>query len=145
VHRNEHSIEIDAPADRVFEYVSRPDLMKEWVGGLVEFRLLDPGPALGARGVQIVEVSRRNWELQSEITRYQPPRALQARLTHKGFVSTAAYELEEHDGHTHVHATLDTEYKLFANRLLGALVTRQAQKKLEDDLERLKRAAESAG
>jgi uncharacterized protein YndB with AHSA1/START domain len=143
VHRNEHSIDIDAPADRVFEYVSRPDLMKEWVGGLVEFRPIDAGPALGARGVQVVEMSRRNWELESEITRYQPPRALEARLTHKGFESTAAYELEEHDGRTHVRATLDTEYKLFGN-LLGGLVTRQAQKKLEADLDRLKRAAESA-
>ncbi len=138
-------MEIDAPADRVFEYVAEPGLMKEWVGGLIEFRPLDPGPALGARGVQVVEVGRRNWELESEITRYQPPRILEARLTHRGFESTAAYELEERDGRTHVHATLDTSYKLGANRLLGGLVTRHAQKKLEADLERLKRAAESAG
>jgi uncharacterized protein YndB with AHSA1/START domain len=145
LHRNEHTVEIDAPPDRVFEYVSQPELMKEWVGGLIEFRPLDPGPALGARGVQVVEVGRRNWELESEITRYQPPRILEARLTHRGFESTAAYELEERDGRTHVRATLDTTYRLGADRLLGGLMTRQAQRKLRADLERLKHAAESAG
>lgn len=144
MHRNEHSVEIDAPAERVFEYVAEPERMHEWVGGLVEFRPLGPGPELGSRGVQVVTMAGRQWELESEITRYEPPRELDARLVHNGFESLASYRLEESDGRTRVTTTMETEYKQAFARLLAGVVTRQAQKKLEADLARLKQVVESS-
>jgi uncharacterized protein YndB with AHSA1/START domain len=143
VHRNEHSVEIDAPVERVFEYIAEPERMHEWVGGLVEFRPLEPGPALGSRGVQVVNMAGRRWELESEITRYEPPRELEARLVHDDFESVASYRLTESDGRTRVTTTMETEYKQAFVRLLGGVATRQAQKKLEADLARLKRVLES--
>jgi uncharacterized protein YndB with AHSA1/START domain len=145
LHRNEHTVEIDAPVERVFEYVAEPERMHEWVGGLLEFRPLGPGPALGARGVQVVHMAGRRWELESELTRYEPPRELEARLVHKDFESLASYRLEESNGRTRVTTTMETEYKQAFARLLAGVVTRQAQKKLEADLARLKQVVESAG
>jgi hypothetical protein len=119
--------------------------MQEWVGGLVEFRPLSPGPALGSRAIQVVDMAGRHWELESEIVRYEPPRELEARLTHRGFDSVAAYRLEPAGDRTRVTATMDTQYKQTFARLLAGVVTRQAQRKLEADLNRLKQVVEGAG
>jgi len=145
VHRNEHSVEIAAPAARVFPYLSEPELMKRWIGGLREFRPLDEGPAVGSRAVQVVHVGGREWEVESEITRYEPPRELEARLVApNAFESTATYSLEANGERTRVTTVMQSDYKGRAGRFLGGVVTRQAQKKLVTDLERLKQVVEAA-
>lgn len=118
--------------------------MREWVGGLLEFRPLGPGPELGSRAIQVVEISGRPWEIQSEIVRYDPPRELEARLTHKTFESVASYRVEPAGGGSTLSAAMESRYKQLAARLVGAAVTRQVQKKLEADLTRLKRVVEQA-
>lgn len=144
VHRNEHSVEIGASADRVFPYLAEPDLMQKWVAGLLEFRPLDEGPRLGSRAIQVVEVAGKKWELESELTRYEPPHALAACLVApKDFEMNATYRLEETNGHTRLTATTDTAFKHRAARLLAGVITRKAQKKLEADLDRLKQVVES--
>lgn len=144
MHRNEHAITIDAPRELVFRWLTEPELMQRWIGGLLEFEPLEPGPALGSRSRQVMRIKGQSFELESVITSFDPPAALDVRVEHKGFDSTSAYGLEEHEGHTHLTATIETTYKLFANRLLGGLVTREAQKKLVADLSRLKSLLESA-
>ena len=116
--------------------------MHEWVGGLVEFRPLGPGPELGSRAIQVVEVSGSPWEIESEIVGYEPPRRLEARLRHKSFESLATYEVEPAGERTRLTATMDSEYKQMAVRLMAGVVTRQVQKKLEADLARLKQVVE---
>ena len=118
--------------------------MEEWVGGLVEFRPLDAGPQLGSRALQIVDLAGRRWELQSEIVAYDPPRRLDAQLSHKAFASRASYLLEPTGGGTRLTATMESDYKQMAARLMAGVVTRQTQKKLASDLERLKRVVEAA-
>ena len=137
-------MEIDAPAGRVFPFLAEPELMKQWVGGLIDFRPLDQGPARGSRAIQLVEIAGKKWELESEITRYEPPRELQARLVApKDFESVASYRLDDAGGGTRVTTTMDTEYKSRLARMLGGVATKQAQKKLEADLTRLKQVVET--
>lgn len=118
--------------------------MQEWVGGLVEFRPLGPGPEVGSRAVQVVEISGSPWEIQSEIVCYEPPQELQARLTHKAFESLASYRVEPAGAGTRLTATMESRYRQLAVRLVGAAATRKAQKKLESDLARLKQVVEQA-
>ena len=128
----------------MFELLSQPGEMKRWVGGLIEFNSIDPGPALGARAEQVVEVVGKRWHIESQITRYEPPWLLQSTLAPRAFDSTVPYALEdEPGGRTIVHGEIETEYHLGVNRLLGGLIRRQAQRKLEDDLDRLKTLAEA--
>jgi hypothetical protein len=117
--------------------------MKRWVGGLIQFDSIDRGPALAARAVQIVEIAGRRWEIESEITHFEPPRALASTLRHRAFTSHVAYVLEEERGRTVLHSEIVTDVRRGVNRLLGGLIRRQTQKKLEDDLGRLKRLAEA--
>jgi uncharacterized protein YndB with AHSA1/START domain len=144
VHRNEHAIAIDAPRELVFRWLTEPELMQRWIGGLLEFEPLDPGPATGSRSRQVLRIKGQRFELDSVITAFDPPVALDVRVEHRGFESTSSYRLEERDGHTRLAVTIETTTKLFANRLLGALVTRESQKKLGADLERLKEMIERA-
>jgi uncharacterized protein YndB with AHSA1/START domain len=128
----------------VFPWLAEPDRMQEWIGGLIEFRPLDEGPQLGSRAIQVVEMAGKKWELESEIVQYEPPHLLEARLVApKDFESVASYRLEETDGHTRVTTTMETQYKHRVARLLGGVVSRQAQRKLEADLDRLKRVVEN--
>jgi Polyketide cyclase / dehydrase and lipid transport len=126
----------------VFELLSEPGEMKRWVGGLREFNSLDPGPAFGARAIQVVQLGGRTWEVESEITRYEPPYTLESTLRHRAFTSFLLYSLEEEDGRTRLRGEIETDVRMGANRLLGGLIRRQTQRKLEDDLARLKRLAE---
>ena len=141
--RNEAAISIDAPQQLVFRWLTEPELMQRWIGGLLEFAPLDPGPAAGSRSRQTLRMKGQTFSLDSVITAFAPPDAFDVQVEHRGFESTSRYRLEEHESHTHVVVTIETTYKLFANRLLGALVTREAQKKLVADLERLKGLAEA--
>jgi uncharacterized protein YndB with AHSA1/START domain len=143
VQRNEHSVAIDAPRELVFDWLTEPELMQRWIGGLLEFEPLDPGPAVGSRSRQVMRIKGRTFKLDSVVTGLEPPTALDVAVRHKGFDSASSYRLEEHEGHTHVSVTIETTYKLFANRLLGGLVTREAQKKLVADLGRLKQLLET--
>jgi uncharacterized protein YndB with AHSA1/START domain len=138
-------VEIDAPRDTVFHWLTEPELMKRWVGGLLEFEPLDPGPALGSRSRQVMRVKGQSFGLESVITAFDPPTSLEVRIDHKGFDSTSRYRVDEEADRTRVTATIETSYKLFANRLLGGLVTREAQKKLVADLDRLKQRVEAEG
>lgn len=144
MHRNEHSVEIAAPPELVFEYVAEPERMHQWVGGLVEFRPLGPGPELGSRAIQVVEVSGHPWEIESEIVGYEPPRRLEARLRHKTFESLASYHVEGAGEGSRLTATMESEYKQMAVRLMAGVVNRKTQQKLEADLARLKQVVESA-
>jgi uncharacterized protein YndB with AHSA1/START domain len=143
VQRNEAEISIDASQELVFSWLTEPELMQRWIGGLLEFEPLDPGPAAGSRSRQTLRVKGQTLSLDSVITALESPDAFDVQVEHRGFESTSRYRLEEHDGHTHLAVTIETTYKLFANRLLGALVTREAQKKLAADLQRLKELVEA--
>ena len=141
--RNEHSVEIAAPRERVFAWIAEPELMLRWIGGLKRFEPIDEGPAQGSRAIQVAEQAGRDWELESTITRYEPPAALDAELRHSAFETRVEYRLEERDGGTRVAARMESDFRLPGSRLVGGLVRRKAQSKLEDDLARLKQLVEA--
>jgi uncharacterized protein YndB with AHSA1/START domain len=140
--RSEHTVEIDAPRDRVFAWLVEPELMLRWVGGLREFDPLDPGPGVGARSRQIVEVAGRRMEVESRITAFEPEQLVAAELDGKGFHVDTRHELEDDGDGTLVRAEVHTRLSGLAGRLLGGVVDRGAQRKLEGDLARLKQFVE---
>ena len=142
--RTEHTVDIAAPRERVFAWLTEPELMLRWVGGLREFRPLDPEPGPGARAQQVVELGGRRMDVRSEITRYEAGKAVEARLDGKGFEVETAYSLDATDGTTtRVLATVHTRLHGLGGRLLGGVVERGAQRKLEGDLARLKELVEA--
>ena len=141
--RSEHVVEIAAPVERVFAWLTEPELMLQWVGGLREFRPLDPEPGAGARSEQVVELGGRRLDVSSELVRYEPDEAVEARLTGKGFELTTGYRLEARDAGTSLHATVDTRLHGLTGRVLGGVVEKHAQRKLKRDLATLKQLVEA--
>ena len=140
--RSEHTIEIEAPRDRVFAWLVEPELMLRWIGGLREFDPLDPEPRVGARSRQVVDLAGRRMEIESRITAFEPERLVAAELDGKGFHVDTRHELDGDGDGTLVRAAVHTRLSGLAGRILGGVVERGAQRKLEGDLARLKQLVE---
>ena len=140
--RSEHTVEIDAPRERVFAWLTEPELMLRWIGGLREFHPLDPEPGVGARSRQVVELAGRRMDVESRLTHYEPDRVVAAELDGKGFHVATRHELEDAGAGTLVRAEAHTRMSGLTGRLLGGVVERGAQRKLEGDLARLKQVVE---
>jgi carbon monoxide dehydrogenase subunit G len=144
VHRNEHTIEIARPPSAVFPYLTEPERLKQWVGGLVTFEAVNGESAhVGALSHQVMVIRGREWKLEGELTALEPNRHVEARMGGKGFTAKTSYALEPVEGGTRLTATIESEYSFFVARLLGGLVSREAQKKLCADLARLEALVET--
>jgi carbon monoxide dehydrogenase subunit G len=115
------------------------------MGALVESEALDEGPpAEGSRYRDVFQDHGQRIELEAELVEVEPPLALTARLVSSGFEATSSQRLEETGEGTRLTAVIETRYTMLAARLLAPIVTRHAQKQLEDDLERLKEILETS-
>jgi uncharacterized protein YndB with AHSA1/START domain len=143
VHTNEHAVEIDAPAARVFPYLVESEKRLRWMGALVESEQLTDGPLhVGTVWRDVFEEHGQRIELEAELAELEPGRRIEVRLESRGFDATSTQELEEVGGRTRVRTVIETEYTMLAARLLSLVVTRHAQKQLEADLARLKELVE---
>ena len=141
--RADHTVEIARPPADVFPYLTEPEKMKRWIGGLVEFTPLDEGAGLGSRSRQRVELGGRTWDVESEIVELEENRRLAARMQASAFTSTVSYDLNEAAGGTRLTGVVDIELRGMGGRLLGGFVRGQAEQKLVGDLGRLKQVVET--
>jgi uncharacterized protein YndB with AHSA1/START domain len=146
VHRNEHTVEIAAAPSEVFPWLAASERRCEWMGALTESEPLTEGsPGVGSRFRDVFEDLGRRVELEAEIVELDPPRAIAVHLVSDAFDATSSQRLEElNGGRTRLTAAIETEYKERAARFAAPVVTRHAQRRLEQDLERLKELVEGA-
>jgi carbon monoxide dehydrogenase subunit G len=113
------------------------------MGALVESEPLTEGPpAEGSRYRDVFEDHGRRLELEAELVEVDPPRSLVVDLVADAFEATISQHLEEEQAGTRLTTTIETTYTGLAARLLAGLVSRHAQKQLEEDLDRLKELVE---
>jgi uncharacterized membrane protein len=143
------SVEISRPAEVVFTWISEPERLESWVGWLVEIKTLTPPPtAVGSRNVWVMEDRNNNnqrMDIETEVTRLEPNRLLEARLSvQAGFTGTVLYELQPIDAYrTHLTYRATYHFDHWLAKLLEPVISRSAQQKLNEDLDRLKQKAES--
>jgi uncharacterized protein YndB with AHSA1/START domain len=146
---HETSVEIARPAPVVFTWITEPDRVKSWVGWLIDIKSLTPGKTgVGAREIWVMEDRNNNnqrMDIEAEVTRLQQDRLLEARLNvPNGFTGTVTYELQPLDANrTRLVYRGTFKYEHWLARLLEPVISRSAQQKLEEDLERLKQKAEA--
>ena len=140
MHRNEASIEITAAPAEVFLWLAASERRCEWMGALAESEPLTEGsPAVGSRFRDVFQDFGKRVQLEAEIVELEPPHAMIVHLVSKVFDATSSQRLEELEGgRTRLTAVIETEYKQRAARLAAPVVTRHAQRRLEQDLARLK-------
>ncbi|MBD0290425.1 MAG: SRPBCC family protein [Thermoleophilia bacterium] len=143
MHTNRHTVEIERPAAAIFPYLAAPERRLRWMGALTASEQVTDGDlGLGTRFRDVFEDQGQRIELDAEIVEYEPNRRLATRLTASQFESTARQELDEAAGRTSVTTTIATEYRSRLARVMAGVITRHAQRRLEEDLVRLKRLVE---
>lgn len=142
--RNEHAVEIQAPPEAVFPYLTEPRKLCRWVGGLKEFTPVGDGEAhVGARSRQQLRVAGRDWVFEGEVLGFEPGRKVVARLSGRGVEMTSTHALQATPAGTQLAVSVETEITRLFARLFGAIVAREGQRKLETDLGRLVELVES--
>ena len=113
------------------------------MGALVESEPLTDGPpSEGSRYRDVFEDYGQRIELEAELVEVDEPRSLVVQLTSDVFDATISQRLEVDGDATRLTAVIETTYTKLAARLLASVVTRHAQRQLEDDLARLKELVE---
>jgi uncharacterized protein YndB with AHSA1/START domain len=146
LHRNEHTVEIAAPRERVFPHVVESVRRLEWMGALTASDPLTEGePGVGSRYRDVFVDHGQRIELEAEVVRYEPPGYLEVRLRGDGVEATSSQTLEGAAEGTRLTAVIETEYTKRLLRMMAGVVTRHAQQRLESDLAELKRIVEAEG
>jgi uncharacterized protein YndB with AHSA1/START domain len=140
------SIEIDRPPRQVYTWITEKEKLPRWVGWLVEVR--ETGPqGVGGRRTWVMDDPnmKQRIEVNAEIATYDPPFRLGVNTSMPGgFDGTATYTLTDL-GHGRTRLETDHQFRFdhWLANLLKPLVARQAQKKMRDDLARLKSQVEA--
>lgn len=148
--RFRESVEIARPAPVVFTWITEPARIKGWIGWLVEIRLLTPQTTgVGERQVWVMEDRNNNnqhMNIDAEITEYHPGRRMQARVSaQEGFTGVISYDLEAlGPDRTRLTYVGTFQYQHWLAKLLEPVISRSARQKLQEDLARLKQAAEAS-
>ncbi|WP_230530431.1 SRPBCC family protein [Microvirga roseola] len=103
-----HSIEIQAPRERVFAHLSDPDKVKQWAQGTEERIYLTPEPhGVGTRFKQRIREGRQVNEYDGEILAYEPSSHLRVRMTRGSTAMTLDCRLSgSSSGVTHLDQSL---------------------------------------
>jgi uncharacterized protein YndB with AHSA1/START domain len=141
-----HTLEIDAPIERVFALVDDPQKIKLWMRGLEETvykTKRNRQHPVGTRFTQRIKQGRRISEYDGEVTAYERPTHLALRIGNDQFAFDVDYRLADLGGRTRLEYTATGADPKGLARPAGAffaLVTRRISAK---QMRRLKAVAES--
>jgi carbon monoxide dehydrogenase subunit G len=137
-----HSIDISRPPDEVFPWLLEEDKVPQWTGDLERYEV-QGGLREGAQVRQTLSVAG-GLTLDLHITRYDPPRGAETRFETNGIKITSAYVLAPNGGGTRLTQTLDAKAGGLTARMLIPVVQGRLERKLTEDLERLRGVLEGS-
>ncbi len=138
------SIVIDRPIDEVFAYVSNVENMPRWVSGVRRVRLMSKKVKAGARFSADYAQGMRHAAIDFKVAEFEPPLRFAAK-TERGpfsFPFQGTFEFRSVGQATEVTSNVATGGESVATRLadllLGPVVRRGFQRRLQDELQALK-------
>ena len=137
--RFSHTIEVSQPPEAVFPWLLEADRVPRWTGHLEAYEQLTGGPVgRGSRMRETIELSGTRVSFVLEVVSYDPPRAAEARFDTNGVQVVNVYALEPAGAGTRVTQSLDAKPTSFGARMLIPVVRPRLERKLTEDLERLR-------
>ena len=134
-----HSVEIPRPPTEVFPWLLEEDKVPRWTGHLERYQRLDDGPlGQGSKVRQVLDVSGRTIDVTLEITGYQPPSGAQTRFSTNGIDVVSSYALEAAGAGTRLTQAIEAKPGGLSARMLVPVIQPRLEKKLTEDLERLR-------
>lgn len=147
------AIDINRPAADVFRWISQPELMEQWFGGISEITRTAPtGDATQVgdrfRAVEIGGDQASPTNLKITVTEIVPDRSFgleieSSRDPATSFTEEAQYRLFEMSGTTRVAFDAQTTFHGKLSQSFEPFITSAAKKKFQHDLERLKALVEA--
>lgn len=147
--RTSATADISASPAQVWQCIDQPDKLKQWISWLVEVRTPNGSLAPGAGAKRVFVMKDQNnggmpMEIDGVYMKYQPPTEMQIAMSTPGaFEGTETYKLTDlGNGRTHIEVIGQYHYTVWMAQLFEPLITPAAQKKVDDDVARLKALAE---
>ena len=132
------SIDIERPPEAVWRALATPE---RWFDGYLETRSRSPEyPGPETRDDHLFRTRVRE-EVESRVTRSEPPAVLEEDQEGRTFSRHLRYSLERSDGRTHLRVDDEVEFKGLG-KLAGPLASRDIKKRWETSLKTLKATAE---
>jgi uncharacterized protein YndB with AHSA1/START domain len=132
-----HTVTVPRPPAEVFPWLFEADRVPRWTGNLEAYE--PSGPiARGARVRQRLQVSGQTVDVDMEITRYEPPSGAETRFATNGIDVVNGYALAAEGAGTRLTQTLEAKARGLTARLLLPAVQPRLERKLTEDLERLR-------
>jgi uncharacterized protein YndB with AHSA1/START domain len=131
------TVTIPRPPAEVFPWLFEPHLVPRWTGNLERY---EPSGAIavGVRVRQRLEVSGQTVDVDMEIVRYEPPGSAESRFSTNGIDVVNLYALAGDGPGTRLTQSLEAKAKGLTARLLLPAVQPRLERKLTEDLERLR-------
>jgi len=145
----EEEVTIARPAPAVFRWISSEDLVRRWVSEIVELRRADEdGAQQKATGFKLTQIiAGHSVEMILRVDRLVPNQELSFLVLSgdaaNGFSGDAHFKLISSDEYTRLVFTSHTRYFGWSDRIFEPALTFAAQRKIHDDLARLKLLMES--
>jgi len=141
-----YSIEMNAPIERVFDYVEDTEKMKLWMDGLEETVYTsgrDPANPVGTKFKQRIREGGRVQEYDGEVLAYEKPKHLAVRIGNKYFHAVADYRFTPVAEGTRLDYACDVTCHSWFVKVMGFLfgwfmkrILRKHMTKLKDLAER---------
>jgi uncharacterized protein YndB with AHSA1/START domain len=138
--------EVSRPAGEVFAYVTDPSTFPEWQNGVVRGHMNEAPTRVGSQCTTVRKIGRREREVHTTITDYDPPRRWADRGV-DGPIRAIVEVLVEPmaDGlQSRVTINLDFTGHGIGRLLVPLLVRRQAAREMPENMRRLKQRLEAA-
>ena len=143
--RNEVSEVLAASPARVFEFLVDDGKLKQWLGGLLESTAL-AGTAFGVGTAhrQVLVIGGHREVVERVISAFEPEALLAFRIRAEHMDIAGRFELEPDGGGTRLTYVQETGGGSLAMRLMKPVLSGKIQRKIQGDLDSLKRLVERA-
>ena len=132
-----HTVTVPRPPDEVFPWLFEEDKVPQWTGSLDGYAVQGT-LGQGATIRQTLEVSGHKVDVEMRLTRYEPPHGAESHFSMSGLDVVTTYALSPNGGGTELTQTLEGNASGFKARMLVPVVQPRLEKKLTEDLERLR-------
>lgn len=113
--KTEAEIEIEAPPEKVWEWITRRGRVAEWAGGDPDYMPTESSKLkAGYRGAGHFQTPDGPREIQFEVTAYEPPTTFAYRDTYDGGDQITTTTLEATGSGTRLRTSSDTDYAKMA-------------------------------
>jgi carbon monoxide dehydrogenase subunit G len=132
-----HSIDVPKPPAEVFPWLLDADKVPQWTSDLSTY---EPEGPLGAGTAikQVISIGGSHITLNMKIESYDPPTAAIVTFSTNGVDVTNTYAVEASGAGSRVTQGLDASPSSFTARMLIPVVQGRLEKKVTDDLEKLR-------